>query len=257
MVPYSETRLDGRVALVTGGGTGIGNAIARTLVQVGARVVVAGRRAEPLAATVEELGGSEIAKAVAGDITVDIDRGRMLDACVSSFGGLDILVNNAGQVLGPGSIDAIEEETWRALFDVNVIAPVLLARAALPLLQKANGVILNVSTGSALRPVSGFGGYGTAKAALNHAMRVMALEVAPNVRVNLICPGGVDTEIFETFLDDDETIANVKERFVEMTPLGRMGQPMDIASAALWLCSDASRWVTGTILTVDGGLNLG
>jgi NAD(P)-dependent dehydrogenase (short-subunit alcohol dehydrogenase family) len=257
VVPYSETRLDGRVALVTGGGTGIGNAIARILAQAGARVVVAGRREEPLLATVEELGGAGKAAAVPGDVTDDVARGRMLDTCVSEFGGLDILVNNAGAVLGAGPLDGIGEETWRDLFDVNVIAPVLLARAALPLLIKSKGVVLGVSTGSSLRPVSGFGGYGTAKAALNHAMKVFALEVAPDVRVNVICPGGIDTDIFETFLDDEETIADVKQRFVEMTPMGRMGEPMDIASAALWLCSDASRWVTGVILTVDGGLNLG
>ncbi len=256
-IPYDETRLDGRVALVTGGGTGIGRAIAGALGKAGARVIVSGRREEPLLKVVEELGGEEKAAAVPGNVTVDVDRGRMLDACVKTFGGLDILVNNAGIVTGTGALDGVEEDSWRKLLAVDLVAPIMLSCDALPLLRKSGGVVLNISTGAALRPVSGFGAYGAAKAALNHASLVLALEAAPRVRVNVICPGGVDTPIFESFLEDPEQVETVKQRYIELTPIERLGKPTDIASAALWLCSDAASFVTGTVLTVDGGLNLG
>ena len=256
-VPYTEPRLEGKVALVTGGGTGIGRSIAETFLRAGARVVISGRREEPLLRAVENLGGEDMIRAVPGDVTIGTDRGRMLDACVKDFGGLDVLVNNAGQVAATGELSGVTEEAWSSLLAVDLIAPVLLAREALPLLRKRGGAILNVSTGAALRPVSGFGAYGAAKAALNHASLVLALEAAPSVRVNVVCPGGVDTPIYRTFLEDEETIDEMKRRFAEMTPMGRIGQPTDVASAALWLCSDAARWVTGAILTVDGGLNLG
>jgi NAD(P)-dependent dehydrogenase (short-subunit alcohol dehydrogenase family) len=247
--------LKGRVALVTGGGTGIGRAIAEAFAFAGAKLVLVGRREEPLRLAVEELGPQQ-AQAVTGDVTVSEDRRRMLAAAQSAFGGLDILVNNAGAVARMGALVETTEEDWRKTLDVNFLAPMLLSREALPLLRARQGCILNISTGSSLNPVRNFGAYGAAKAGLNHASQVLALEAAPDVRVNVICPGGVDTEIFEKFLGKNRA-PELKDMYAEITPMGRIGYPRDIADAALFLASDAARFITGAILTVDGGLNLG
>ena len=244
-----------RVALVTGGGTGIGRAIAEAFAFAGAKLVLAGRREDPLRRAVEEIGSAN-ARAVTGDVTVSADRKRMLAAAQSTFGGLDILVNNAGAVARMGALVETTEEDWRKTLEVNFLAPILLSREALPLLRARKGSILNISTGASLNPVRNFGAYGAAKAGLNHASQVLALEAAPEVRVNVICPGGVDTPIFETFMGKDRA-PELVNMYAEITPLGRIGQPRDIANAALFLASDAAEFITGAILTVDGGLNLG
>ena len=247
--------LKGRVALVTGGGTGIGRAIAEAFAFAGAKLVLTGRREDPLRRAVEEIGPAN-ARAVTGDVTVSEDRQRMLAAAESTFGRLDILVNNAGAVARMGALVETTEEDWRKTLEVNFLAPILLSKEALRLLRVRKGSILNISTGASLNPVRNFGAYGAAKAGLNHASQVLALEAAPDVRVNVICPGGVDTPIFETFMGKDRA-PELVNMYAEITPLGRIGQPRDIANAALFLASDAAEFITGAILTVDGGLNLG
>jgi len=252
-VTVSRFSLDGRTALITGAGTGIGRGVATTFVEAGARVVACGRRRQPLQDLARALGDAVVP--CAADVTVATDRERLVRECIDRLGSLDILVNCAGFVRS-GPLETLDEPTWERLLTTNAVAPIRLAALALPALRERKGCILNVSTGSALKPVPGFGGYAASKAALNYASLVMALESAPDVRVNVICPGGVDTPIFESFVSPSE-IPNAKRFFVEKTPLGRMGTSLDIASAALYLASDAASWVTGAILTVDGGLNLG
>jgi 3-oxoacyl-[acyl-carrier protein] reductase len=246
-------RLDGKNALITGGGTGIGRGIAEMFAAAGARVVVAGRRVEPLAETVAAIGPA--ARAIPADVALEGDRARLLERTLAELGALDILVNCAGaSVKRP--VQEMDAETWERVLRVNLVAVLELSRAALPELKRRRGSILSISTGASLHPVPGFGAYGASKAGLNYASQVLAMEAAPEVRANLICPGGVDTPIFESFVDREQ-IPEVLRRFRERTPLGRIGQPADVAAAALYLCSDAAEWVTGAMLTVDGGLNLG
>jgi len=254
MTSSEEFRLDGRVALVTGGGTGIGRAIAAAFVRAGARVAIAGRRAPQLRETAAALGEQDVVRALPADVTHARDRQKLVASTVRAFGGLDVLVNNAGAVR-TGALAELDEETWALLVAVNVTAPLLLVREALPELRKRGGAVLNVATGAAIRPVSGFGAYGATKAALAHASRVLAREVAPEVRVNVVSPGGVDTDIFDTFAARDD-VPGIKRWYAEAAPLGRIGAPEDVAAAALFLCSDAGRFVTGANLCVDGGLNL-
>jgi NAD(P)-dependent dehydrogenase (short-subunit alcohol dehydrogenase family) len=248
-------RLEGKIALVTGGGSGIGRAIAEAFAGAGARVVVAGRRRAPLEATVAALGGAPRAIAAPGDVTLARDRAAMLEAARDAFGGLDVLASAAGQPLR-APIAQTRDEDWPRILAVNAIAPILLAREALPLLRARRGCAIHVSTGASQKPVRGYGAYGAAKAALNYASQVLAMEAAPEVRVNVICPGGVDTPIFATYLSPDEADA-ARKWFAEAAPLGRIGRPRDIAAAALFLASDAASFITGALLPVDGGLNLG
>lgn len=246
-------RLDGKRALVTGGGTGIGLGIARAFAASGARVVLAGRREDVLREAAASVGPGAIP--VAADVTRPADRARLLEESLAGLGGLDVLVNCAGATVSSPLAD-LDESAWRRILDVNLLAPAELSRAALPALREARGSILNISTGASLHPVPGYAAYGSSKAALNYLSQVLAMEAAPEVRVNVICPGGVDTPIFETFLPK-ERIPAALQFFRERTPLGRIGRPADIAAAAVYLSSDAAEWVTGAVLTVDGGMNLG
>lgn len=245
-------RLRDQIALVTGGGSGIGRGIAQRFADEGAVVVVVGRREAPLR---ETAAGRDRIHDWTADVTAEADRARLADRIRSEFGGLDVLVNNAG-VVTSGPLTETPESEWERLFGVNVLAPLALARTFLPTLTERKGSILNVSTGASLRPVPGYGAYGATKAALNYLSQVMALEAAPNVRVNVLCPGGVDTPIFDTFLDASQRQQTL-DYFAGATPLGRIGQPRDLAGAAVFLSSREAEWITGSTLVVDGGLNLG
>jgi NAD(P)-dependent dehydrogenase (short-subunit alcohol dehydrogenase family) len=253
MTPDRGFRLDGKHALVTGGGTGIGRGIAEAFAAAGARVAIAGRRAAVLERAAADIGAGTIA--LPGDVTSAEDRRRVLDGVLAELGALDVLVNCAGAVR-VGALEELDDESWERMLRVNLTAAVALCRAALPHLRARRGSILNVSTGASLQPVPGHAAYGASKAALNYASQVLAMEAAPDVRVNVVCPGGVDTPLLETFVPKGEVPA-VLERFRSMTPMGRVGTPADVAGAALYLASDAASWVTGVVLTVDGGMNLG
>ena len=244
-------RLDGRVAVVTGGGQGIGRGIAIGLAEAGADVVVGARTQTDLdevVARIEETGRRGLA--VVTDVLVDEDRRRLVDAAVERFGRLDVLVNNAGGS-GPRPAMATSERFFEMAMRFNVTAPFLTSQlAARAMVDTAgSGSIVNISSRSSDMVMGSFVAYGAGKAALNQMTYNLAAELAPRVRVNAIGVGGVATQGLEVVLTDDA----LRAQFEANTPMGRPGQPEDIACAALYLASPASAWVTGSMLRVDGG----
>jgi 7-alpha-hydroxysteroid dehydrogenase len=248
-------RLDGKVAIVTGAGRGIGAEIACAFAEVGARVLCVARTAEQIEETVskvENAGGEAIAFAC--DLTESDAAGHVVGAALESFGALDLLVNNAG---GGGHVPTkyAKEEHFEAALGLNFRAPFFLTRAAAqPMRERGDGAVLNISSGYSRAAQIGSIPYGGAKAALEQMTRMMAMEYAPEIRVNAIRVGAVTTENMKQNLLAARP--GVGEKLAAWTPRGRLGEPRDIALAALYLCSPASDYVTARILPVDGGVVL-
>ena len=246
-------RLDGHVAVVTGGGTGIGRAIAHGLASAGADVVVAGRRSAPLEQVSTEIRAEgRRALAVSADVTVAADLRRLGDAALATFGHVSIWVNNAGGLQGEpmGTLPVITEDSWHAIVDRNFTSIWLASVAAQKVLDDG-GSILNVSSVAGLsRGAPGHGVYSAAKAAANHLTQTLALECAPRrIRVNAIAPGHTATDDYYRASGFD---AAKFERLGQKQPLGRLGRDEDYAAAAVYLSSEAASWVTGHILVVSG-----
>jgi NAD(P)-dependent dehydrogenase (short-subunit alcohol dehydrogenase family) len=245
--------LSGKTALVTGGGTGIGRATARRLAEMGATVVLNGRREKPLretASAIEAAGGRALV--IAGDVSRESEAGRIVAEAIAGGGGrLDILVNNAAVVRQKPFLETTADD-YRAVLDTNLIAVASLCRAAIPRMPEG-GAIVNLATGAAIRAVPGYAAYGASKAALIYLTRVLALECAPRkIRVNVVSPGSVDTPLHATFLSPKE-VADLPRSVAEWTPLGRMAKPEEIASAIAYLVSPEASYITGINFSVDGG----
>lgn len=250
------TRLAGKMALVTGGGSGIGRAIALAFAAEGAKVAVMGRRVEKLARVVEEIrkaGGS--AFAVTGDVAKAADADRVVRETVEKLGGLNVLVNNAG-MLSVATVETVPEEEWDRVMTVNVKGPFLMSRAALPEMRKAGGgSIVNVGSILGLIAMKDRAAYCASKGAVTLLTKAMAMDHAHDkIRVNCICPSLVETELIAGLFASVEGAA-LKERRLATLPLGRMGQPEDVAGMAVFLASDEASWVTGTAMPLDGGLS--
>jgi len=250
-----EARLQGRVALITGGGTGIGAATARRFAAAGAHVTVTGRRPGPIEAVAAEVGGL----AVSGDIA---DPGHCREAVaytLERFGSLDILVANAG-IEAIGSVTELDPERWHEVLRVNLDGVMYAARAALPALNaQGGGAIVVVASVAALRSGPHYAAYVASKTALLGLARSMAYDYGPSgIRVNTVCPGWVRTEMSEREFADMAaargiTLEQMLERVTEAYPLRRMAAPAEIAACIEFLASDDASFVTGAVLTADGG----
>ncbi|HVS14852.1 MAG TPA: SDR family oxidoreductase [Thermoanaerobaculia bacterium] len=251
----------GRTALITGGGSGIGLGIASALAEAGCAVALAGRRAQPLEEAAAEMAARGVrAITVPGDVT-DSDSARaMVERTVEELGALQVLVNAAGMAqLGP--FGEITDQEVRALVGVDLEGPIFVTRAALPELRRhrehGGSAVLNVSSSVTLMALKDYAVYSAAKAGLDMLTRCLALELAADrVRVNAVLPGVVETGIFVKMLGEEGAREHLA-RMPSFVPLGRLGQPADVARAALFLCDPANDWITGAILPVDGGLSLG
>jgi 7-alpha-hydroxysteroid dehydrogenase len=246
-------RLDDHVAVVTGGGTGIGRAIALGLADAGADVAVAGRRPAPLERVVAEIEArGRRALAVPTDVTVSSDLDRLAAEVAATLGDVSIWVNNAGGLQGEpmGVLSTIDEPSWHTVIDRNFTAVWLASRAADGVLRDG-GSILNVSsTGSFARGVPGHGVYTAAKAAVNHLTKTLALELAPRrIRVNAIAPGHTATDDYYRASGFSDAQF---EKLASKQPLGRLGRDEDYAAAAVYLSSEAASWITGHVLVISG-----
>ena len=244
-------KLTDRVALVTGGGKGIGRGIALAFAEAGADVVVAARTAADLEASAEQVRErGRRALPVVADVTRSEDLERLVDATLEEFGRIDVLVNNAGGS-GPRAALATSERYFEAALRFNVTQAFLLTRLVVPKMVESagGGAVVNISSRASDMVQTAFVAYAAGKAALNMVTRNLAAELAPKVRVNALSVGGVATESLDVVLTNDA----LREQFERNTPMGRPGTVEDIAAAALYLASPASSWVTGKILQVDGG----
>ena len=248
------TDLDGRVAVVTGGGRGIGRAISVGLAAEGVRVVVAGRTESTCAAVVEEIrGAGGDAVPVTADVGVSADRERIVTEAMSAFDRIDILVNNAG-LLRPHVTARVTEVEIDELMAVNVKGPVLLSQLALPHLEATgHGSIVNISALGAFQPMAGIGAYCAVKAAMVNWTSTMAKEWTPRgVRVNALVPGPVATDMILP-RDVDARDAFLAEMGAQ-TLVGRVAEPEDLVAGVVFLAGDGSRFMSGRCLFLDGGM---
>jgi NAD(P)-dependent dehydrogenase (short-subunit alcohol dehydrogenase family) len=255
-------RLDGKVALITGGGSGIGRASAVLFAREGAKIVVADRDEASASGTVEQIRDSYgEALAVSGDVTSNSDAAAMVKAAVDQYGKLDVLVNSAGvssrNALGGADADA--EALWDKVVEINLKGTFLVSFHAVPKMKRAGGgSIINLASIIGLvgypADIPGVGGgfnpYAASKGGVVQLTRNLAIDSAKlNIRVNCICPGYTRSNLTRELFSDPEVVSALEER----TPMGRLGQPEEIAYAALYLASDEASFVTGIPLAVDGG----
>lgn len=246
--------MKGKVALITGASSGIGRATAVKFAAEGARVAIVARRAQVLNEVAREIeaGGGE-AKVIAADVTKDVEIERVVSETVATFGGIDVLVNAAG-IIGNGTIENTTLADWDYMFDVNVRGPFYLTQRAMPYLIERKGNVVNVSSVTGIRAFPGILAYCSSKAALDQLTHCAALEMASQgVRVNAVDPGVVVTSLHRTSGMKDEAYAAFLERSKTTHPLGRVGQPEEVAELIFFLASSKAGWITGGSYSIDGG----
>jgi NAD(P)-dependent dehydrogenase (short-subunit alcohol dehydrogenase family) len=242
--------------LVTGSSRGIGFEIAKTFLAAGARVAINGTTQQSVSAAIAKLGDRDRTIAAPGNIGTVAGCESVVGTAIEAFGGLDILVNNAG--VGAGRpIAACDEAMWDAHADVNLKGVFFCCRAAIPELRKSQGNIVNIASDAGLMGVPGITVYCGTKGGVVNMSRAMALEIAPDVRVNCVCPGYVDTDMVRESSNKKADPAAAWQKMVDYAPLKRIGSPEEIAHAVLYLASYQARFITGTALAIDGGTTAG
>jgi NAD(P)-dependent dehydrogenase (short-subunit alcohol dehydrogenase family) len=251
------TRLKEKVAIITGGGTGIGKAIALAFAREGANLAVLGCRREPLeevAREVTALGGKCLP--IVCDVTQNAAVTGGADEAERALGQINVLVNNAG-ALSVSTVESISEDDWDRVIETNLKGPFLFSRAVLPAFRRAKGgAIVNIGSVLGLVAMKDRAAYCASKGGLVLLTKAMALDHAQdNIRVNCICPAIVETELVKNLFSQGEQGRQARDARIGTLPLGRFGQPADIAESAVFLASDESSWMTGTAIPVDGGLS--
>jgi meso-butanediol dehydrogenase/(S,S)-butanediol dehydrogenase/diacetyl reductase len=254
--------LNGKVCIITGGSEGIGKATAFLLAAKGAHVTITGRTKTKLEAVVAQ--GAEQGLSLnyfVGDVSSEEDCASLVQRVISQHQRIDILFNNAG-ILHGGVTHETSTEVWDAIFNTNVRGTFFMSKLVLPhMLERGGGCIVNNSSIVGLKAVPGLAAYNASKGAITQLTKSMALEYADQgIRINAICPGTCQTPLVDKSRAemiaaglDEETIASMNQRFVDYHPMGRFGQPEEIAHAVLFLCSEENTFMTGAMLSVDGG----
>ena len=243
--------------LVTGGTRGIGRRTVELLLDAGARIAVNGRTAESTAVGVAALGVSERLLPVPGDVATAEGCKAVVGAAVEGLSGLDVLVNSAG-VGKDGLIEDFDEAAWDEMLDVNLKGTFFCIRAALAALRDSKGNIVNLASDAGLVGEHGLAVYCASKGGVVNMTRAMALELAPDVRVNCVCPGYVDTDMVRRdFIERAEDPAAAEQAIVNHAPLKRIATPVEIAKAIVYLASDDAGYVTGAAFQIDGGTTAG
>jgi 3-oxoacyl-[acyl-carrier protein] reductase len=248
-------RLQGKTAIVTGGGSGFGEGIAKTYAREGANVVVNdlnGAAAERVASEIAVSGGKAIS--VAGDVTKQADWQTLFDAAIEDFGSVQIVVNNAGTTHRNKPVMEVTEAEFDRVYAVNVKSIYFSMAQFVPYFRQAGGgVFINIASTAGVRPRPGLVWYNGSKAAVIIASKALAVELGPDrIRVNCINPVMGETGLLSEFMGVEDTPAN-RQKFLSTIPLGRLSTPQDIANAALYLASDDAEFITGVALEVDGG----
>ena len=248
-------KLQNKVALITGGSLGLGKSTALLFAKEGAKVVITGRNEDRLKKAVEEASkeGVELDYLVS-DVSKEKDCREAVDYTVNKYGKIDILFNNAGVLFPKNTVETTVEE-WENIFDINVKGTFMMSKYAIPhMLERKYGVIVNNSSIIGLKAVPGLAAYNSTKGAVTQFTRSMALEYAKDgIRVNAICPGTIETPMVDGLLDNFEDRDAGEELFKSFHPIGRLGKADEIAHAVLFLCDDNVQFMTGSMLSVDGG----
>ncbi len=256
MIGKSRERFEGKTAIVTGGGTGIGAAVAKQFVAEGGHIVLVGRRLDVLTATASDISPNGSAVAIlAADVSKVGTAEAAVEMAINRFGRLDVLFNNAGIFKPTPFLDHTEADFDRYL-SIILKGKFFMAQAAARAMQKAGGAIVHTGSMWAERAVAATpsSAYSAANAGVHALVRNLAVELAPmNIRINAVAPAVVETPVYSTFLSPEQ-VKDVLPSFSAFHPLGRIGQPADVIGAMLFLASAEASWITGTVLPVDGGV---